>query len=429
MKPKKIIALITMTLFMVSILPAVALAVQSGQSRGRMNMTLEFKDSDSAGWAMKQISELKAKNIISGYKDGTFQPSKPVTRTEAVVMVLRATGSTVENSVYGTVYDSVYKPVYLPFKDAKNIPQWAQGYLTMAVQKGYLPDDRFANFQPNKPATRLWVTKLLVRALELAIEVDAQGDVQLPFNDAAAIPAGETAFVTVALENGLLQGYPDGTFKPNKPVTRAEMSVLLGKSDDEIPLPEVRAQKIEGTVVSVEKEADQVNETVYNSAYIPPASGTITILRADGSEAIFPVASDVRVYIEDQASTLDNVTSGLKVELVLNKQGTVVYIESAAECYRGRISVIDAVYGLTLQTGEGEKTFALAENVQVIINGKDAAVTDLSAGMKAGIKLADGKVAAVNAVAFKQKIKEKAREKVKEHTDEEIKEKGKNKTR
>lgn len=427
MKTKKIIALITLTMFLITMLPIMAFAYPNYRDSVAGNAKQEFKDTDNAKWAVKPISELKAKDVITGYKDGSFQPNKPVTRGEAVVMVLKSTGLAEE--VKQSVENSVYGSVYLPFKDAKNIPQWVKGSLSVAVEKGYLPEDQAGSFQANKPATRLWVAKLLVRALKLADQVGAQVDVQLPFNDVAAIPQGEAAFIAVAMENGLLQGYPDNTFKPYKPVTRAEMAALLGNSDDEIPLPEVKQQKIEGNVVSVNLSTAPVADAVYDNVYSTPATGTtITILKADGTEASFPVASNVRVYIDDQSAAIENVTPGLRVELVLNKEGNVVYIESKTEAYRGRLTVIDAVYGLTLLTREGDKTFAVADDVQVIINGKQATLSDVKSGMKAGIKIEGGKVAVIKAVALK-KVKEKVKDKGKEQGKEQGKEKDKNNSR
>jgi len=420
MKTKKIIALITLTMFLITMLPIMAFAYPNYRDSVAGNAKQEFKDTDNAKWAVKPISELKAKDVITGYKDGSFQPNKPVTRGEAVVMVLKSTGLAEE--VKQSVENSVYGSVYLPFKDAKNIPQWVKGSLAVAVEKGYLPEDQAGSFQANKPATRLWVAKLLVRALKLADQVGAQGDVQLPFNDVAAIPQEEAAFIAVTMENGLLQGYPDNTFKPYKSVTRAEMAVLLGNSDDEIPLPEVKRQKIEGTVISVNQGAAPVAAAVYDNVYSTPATvTTITILKADGTEASFPVTSNVRVYIDDQAAAIENVTPGLRVELVLDKEGTVVYIESKAESYRGKITVIDAVYGLTLLTQEGDKTFAVADDVQVIINGKQATLSDVKSGMKAGIKIAGGKVAVIKAVALKEKVQDKVKEQDKEQGKDKVK--------
>lgn len=447
MKRTKIVALLTLTVFLLTLVPAAAFA--GGQVKVTVKVEMEFKDVNSAKWALKQISELKAKDIIAGYRDGTFQPNKPVTRAEAVAMVLKATGLAEEAN--RKVSESVYGTVGLPFKDAKSIPNWAKGFLTVAVEKGYLTEDQVGNFQPNKPATRIWVAKLLVRALKVADDVYAAGNVELPFNDAAAIPAGDAVFIAAAMENGLLKGYPDGTFKPNKPVTRAEMAVLLGIADDEVPLPEVRRHKIVGTVVSVQEgtvttadvtatentsPTDNVAGDVYETEPAPaptpaPVTGTtITIKKLDDTEATYPVAPEVKVFIEDQAAALADVIPGLRVELVLNKDKTVVYIESKAEIYRGRLTVYDAAYGsMTIKTREAEQTFTVAENVQVTINDKPAALADLKAGMKAGIKVADGKVVLIKAVAFKERVKERAggkpgaKEKVRDNTRDQAKDK------
>jgi len=103
----------------------------------------------------------------------------------------------------------------------------------------------------------------------------------------------------------------------------------------------------------------------------------------------------------------------------LNKDKTVVYIESKSEVYRGKLTVYDAAYGtMTIQVREGEKTFTIADAVQVTINDKPATLADLKAGMKAGIKVENGEVVLIKAVAFKEKGKDKAGEKPRQNNRE-----------
>lgn len=408
MRKYRIIALLTLTAFLMAMLPAAAFAAGGPpQFKGTVILKLEFKDSHTAGWAAKAISELKVKGVIAGYPDGSVQPNKPVTRAEALAMVLKSAGLAEE--VQQKVSTSVYGSVYLPFKDAPTVPQWVRGFVELAAEKGYLPEERAANFQPNKPATRLWVARLLVRVMQLTVEANSLNNIELPFKDAATVPSDGVAFIAAAVQNGLLQGYPDGTCRPNKPVTRAEMAALLSKSDDEVFLPKVKLGKIEGTVVRVEVYSATVSDNVYGSVYTPAVS-SITVKKEDGAEATYPVSSDARIYIQDNAAALADITAGMRVELVLNRDGMVIYIESKAETYRGKLTVVDSVYrSLTLQTEEQEKTFTVAENAVITLNGAPAALADLAPGMKAGIKISDGKVAEIKAFSFKKKPKEKKR--------------------
>ncbi|WP_178075858.1 S8 family serine peptidase [Paenibacillus oralis] len=82
-------------------------------------------------------------------------------------------------------------------------------------------------FAPASKVTRAEFVSLLVRALELEANEDAAGKVQ--FSD---VPAGswfaETAGIAAA--KGFVTGYEDGTFGPNRQITRAEMAVILSKA-------------------------------------------------------------------------------------------------------------------------------------------------------------------------------------------------------
>src|SRR5690606_5409847 len=89
--------------------------------------------------------------------------------------------------------------------------------------------------QPNKPADRLWITTLLVKALDLEDEAKAKMNSKLSFKDAREIPAGSVGYVAVAVEKGIVQGYTNNTFRPNQPVTRAEIAAFLDRAGMQLP--------------------------------------------------------------------------------------------------------------------------------------------------------------------------------------------------
>jgi hypothetical protein len=72
---------------------------------------------------------------------------------------------------------------------------------------------------------------LLVKSQEWEEEAYSQMTKLPPFKDSSHIPAGAIGFVNAALERGIINGYPDQTFRPQGKVTRAELAVLLLKTD------------------------------------------------------------------------------------------------------------------------------------------------------------------------------------------------------
>ena len=79
-----------------------------------------------------------------------------------------------------------------------------------------------ARFAPNDLITRDQMAAMVVRADKLAL---VSGP--LPFTDAAQIAPWAREYVETAVKNGLVHGYPDGTFQPHRYATRAEAVTVI----------------------------------------------------------------------------------------------------------------------------------------------------------------------------------------------------------
>lgn len=396
MKVRKLISILTLCIFVLSSVATGAFAQNrhsevdiTVKDNGSVQLMVNFKDMKEAEWALKHVMKMKMQNIIAGYQDGTFKPNKPVTRAEAVVLTMRAAG--LQEEIDQTVADSVY----LSYRDAKDIPFWAQKAVYVAVKRGYLSAAATAEFQPNKPATREWVVTLMAKALDFE-----PMDIQLPFKDADRISPDIAGYVAAVVYDQLISGYPDGNFKPNKPVTRAEIAVMLGLSTDELQIPGKIKHKTEGTVVST---------AVYNAAY---SQGNITI-DVDGKAGLtmtLPVAKDALIYVGDKPGALADIGVGAKVEVISNEKGMAVYIEAKPKVVTG---VVQAVYGdkidvIEFETGRKHRyedpvkaTYTAAANVAVVLNGAEAKISDLKSGDKIKLILdGTGKAAFIKASRF-----------------------------
>lgn len=102
---------------------------------------------------------------------------------------------------------------------------WAAGYIQTLLDAGVLKVPADGLFNPSAPVTRLSFAVWISRALELA-----PPNKPLNFRDAAAIPSADQSAVAAAVAAGLLQGYPDGTFRPQAPITRAELATIIGRN-------------------------------------------------------------------------------------------------------------------------------------------------------------------------------------------------------
>lgn len=160
----------------------------------------------------KEMTYLLNEKIIKGYPDGTFRPSSFVTRGQAATMIGRALG------LNGKARKTIFKDV-----DSSSD---SSGYIASAVDKGIITGFPDKTYRPNVPVTRGQMANLISRAFELKTEVP------MKFSD---VQKQSSSYVHISriLAEGITQGYPDGTFKPNQSITRAQFSAFLARALDE----------------------------------------------------------------------------------------------------------------------------------------------------------------------------------------------------
>gem|GEM_PF-4800021 len=167
-------------------------------------------------WVADLVASAAAAGYVNGYPDGTFRPDAPVTRAEALKLVLAA----------GQV--GLIEAADPMWSSSSPDDHWIvrQGYLRTAEVNDIVPFG--TDFRPDDPATRLDLLQFVLRMLHA------------PYND-PPVPAQPPAFTDVrsdeewrwvhtAVELGLVEGYPDGTFRPDGPVTRAEAVAMVERA-------------------------------------------------------------------------------------------------------------------------------------------------------------------------------------------------------
>lgn len=172
-----------------------------------------------------EIEALADLAITGGYPDGTFRPASVLTRQAAVAWLWRLLGEPAPLSPPG--FSDV--PADHPFADAIS---WAQ---EAGLTGGYGD----GTFRPGATVTRQAMVAWMWR---LAGEPEPNDP---PFF--ADVPAGHPfdAAIAWADEADLVEGYPDGTFRPAAPVTRQAAAAWLvrmtgsvpGGADVELPVP------------------------------------------------------------------------------------------------------------------------------------------------------------------------------------------------
>ncbi|MFF2911552.1 S-layer homology domain-containing protein, partial [Paenibacillus sp. NPDC057934] len=101
---------------------------------------------------------------------------------------------------------------------------WAEASIKQAVSFGIVNGYLDGTFNPNRTVTRAEFAVMLMNALK------PQGDgAQLTFADKGKIATWAQKSVAQAVQAGIINGYKDGTFRPDAEITRSEMAVMIAK--------------------------------------------------------------------------------------------------------------------------------------------------------------------------------------------------------
>lgn len=143
---------------------------------------------------------------MQGFPEGTFQPNTQLTRAQAAQMVYRLLTEP-ESGSGGCGYQDV------------PAGQWYAQAVTALCRLGLFDDG--GTFRPNDIITRAEFVDLLVR-----LQPEAAGEAS--FSD---VPADHWAAqqIGAAVSLGWINGYPDGTFGPEKGLTRAEACTVINR--------------------------------------------------------------------------------------------------------------------------------------------------------------------------------------------------------
>ena len=163
--------------------------------------------SDISGhWAEAGIIELVALGAIGGYPDGTFKPDNKITRAE---------------------FTSILVPAFkLELRSGKAFADtdghWAQEAIATASSFGIVSGYDADTFGPDDPVTREQMAAMVVKAAGLTPAAEA-----LTFTDSGSISDWAKSSMAAAVKNGIINGYPDNTVRPQGNATRAEAVTVI----------------------------------------------------------------------------------------------------------------------------------------------------------------------------------------------------------
>lgn len=379
---------------------------KAGQNIAKQS-DLRFGDLSDALWALASIAKMRGLGVVNGYDGNLFRPNSSVTQAEALTMMVRAFNLEDEANAlsarFGATYQSLDRtkgPAWKNSSEDENeveseavtlegtilpvVPvntRWALGCVLLAVDQGWV---KLSECYPDKPATRAWISKVMVRALGYEDEAQALMDAGLDFTDAAAIPADSVGYVAQAVEIGLFEGYDDGTFQPNKPVTRAEMATILDRFLNE-ELPQDTPYLVTGVIQDVSDDS-------------------ITVM-VGTTEVTYSISEDALVVINREPADVTDLKVGDTVEVMSNGSGVALLITLKGHSttpapvttqVTGTIVGLATPAAITLQVqGQANKTYALATNCTLKSGSHEIEFSDLVIGDHVKVTLQNGKAVAI----------------------------------
>ena len=180
-----------------------------------------FTDLDSSHWAYEPINDMMIRGVLKGYPDGTFRPDASITRAEFAKILVSALNLEEDTNTKNIVFEDV-PDTY-----------WAKDYIRIASQylSAYNTGDGRLFYKPDEKAAREDVTVAMVISLGLQNEGYSFANLS-KFSDKDTISSNLKKYVAIAVENKLINGFDDGTFKPKDTLTRAQVSQLIKNASD-----------------------------------------------------------------------------------------------------------------------------------------------------------------------------------------------------
>lgn len=154
---------------------------------------------------------------VQGYPDGTVKPAGSITRAEVAAILFRLMDADSRSLYYSTASG---------FRDVDST-KWYNTYVATLNNAGVITDSRTGYFRPNDAITRAELAAMLAQFAE-------KKSAAIYFSD---VSAGYWAANAIALTANLgwINGYPDGTFGPDKTVTRAELMAMVNRATGRAP--------------------------------------------------------------------------------------------------------------------------------------------------------------------------------------------------
>lgn len=172
---------------------------------------LETPAAKAASWTQPYLDQMVEWGVMRGDESGNLNPDRNMTRAEFVAMINRALGYTETGA--------------MPFTDVSP-RDWYYDDINIAFNAGYFKGTSATTASPNSPLTREQAVVILGRTMMYRTR---PGEV-LEFTDSHSFQDWSKGYIREACLMNVIGGYPDGSFRPGKNITRGEVAAVLQRA-------------------------------------------------------------------------------------------------------------------------------------------------------------------------------------------------------
>lgn len=209
---------------------------------------------------------------VQGYPDGTVKPAGNITRAETAAILFRLMDEGSRKTYYSTTSG---------FRDVAS-GSWYNTYVATLNNAGVITDSSNGCFRPNEAITRAELAAMLAKFSETTGAANYFNDVSAKYWAANAI--------AICAKLGWITGYPDGTFRPDKNVTRAELMAMINRATGRAP--KSADAFLPGMKTWIDNTSDKwyyldVQEATNSHSYTVKGSETWTALTSDPNWSLY----------------------------------------------------------------------------------------------------------------------------------------------
>ena len=328
-----------------------------------------FKDINNVPWAGAEtvINSVADKGLLSGYEDGTFRAKNNVTYCEAMQMVYNVLVKT------GTAksMDAVEAYAYMGTLDTYKVPKWAQMAVAYGLKNSIIDMQMVATkfAGGNTAATREDVALLFGNALGMYYDKEKDATEAKKFADYWSISGDRLVQIDLLKRLGVVNGDNYNNFNPKKNINRAEMAVMLNKTNS------ILTEGVEesGTITNI-----TVNENKYYNFTVKMTQG--------GTENVMATLGQMPVYSGNTTQTvaLSSLNKGDQVSLIRSGNSVIamrVTKGSTAQSKYDMTGYVDSYKNDNLSfenenTGETVK-YPIKSGAKIVVGGQTVTRTQL----------------------------------------------------